>query len=615
MCRGNRLYYLHYIKNRQEIIENEEKSMEQDDPVRTPERRGFFISYTRSDQQWAEWIAMQLEQAGYTLFIQAWDFRPGSNFVAEMDKATKCAERTLLVLSPAYLVSDYAFTEWAVAFRHDPKGAQKQLLPVRIQPCEVEGLLGPVVYIDLVQLDEKQARERLLAGVHQERAKPATVAFPGPHISHESPTHIAFPGTVPTLWNIPYSRNPIFTGREQLLTHLADTLMTGGVVALTPPQVQAISGLGGIGKTQLAIEYAYRHRQDYQAIFWTRADTTDAVIDGYGEIAHLLQLPEQQSYNHLLVVKAVQEWFRTQTRWLLILDNVDDLTLARTYLPSTFGGHILLTTRAQSMGTLAEGIEVHTLDVGTGALLLLRRVGLLAADALSETALPSDLALASAITEEVGGLPLALDQAGAYIEETGCSLADYQHYYRRRRTALLKRRGGLSVDHPEPITTTWSLSFEKVEQVNFAAAELLRLCAFLHPDSIPEEIIIYGAAHLGPVLAPLVNDPLALNEAIALLRAYGLIRRDSMAKVLRVHRLVQAVLQDTMDDQVRRQWVERAVLMVNEALHYIDFSTWEHCHNSPEYSISHAQVSTIWIGPEGLHMSDAAAELLQFVSW
>ena len=111
------------------------------------ERTHFFISYTGKDRAWAEWIAMQLEEAGYHTIIQAWDIRPGSNFVAEMDDAATRAERTIAVLSPAYLASDYAFAEWAAAFRRDPKGKHGRVLPVRIQRCEVEGLLGPIGYI------------------------------------------------------------------------------------------------------------------------------------------------------------------------------------------------------------------------------------------------------------------------------------------------------------------------------------------------------------------------------------------------------------------------------------------------------------------------------------
>jgi TIR domain len=160
--------------------------------------KNFFISYTRANRQWAEWIAMELENADYTTIIQAWDILPGANFIAEMDEASKRAERTIPVLSTAYLKSDYAFAEWAVAFRNDPKGKQRKVLPVRIEECVVEGLLGPIVYIDLVDVltDEASARERLLTGVKQGRAKPASVAFPGAPKPSAPRTHTAtFPGT------------------------------------------------------------------------------------------------------------------------------------------------------------------------------------------------------------------------------------------------------------------------------------------------------------------------------------------------------------------------------------------------------------------------------------
>ena len=127
--------------------------------------------------------------------------------------------------------------------------------------------------------------------------------------------------------------------------------------------------------------------------------------------------------------------------------------------------------------------------------------------------------MARAICHELGGLPLALDQAGAYIEETGCSLAAYQRLLQRRRADLLAERRGLVDDHPQPVATTWSLSFAHVEQKNPAAADLLRLCAFLAPDAIPETIVTEGASHLGSQLASVSADAYLLNQAIEALRA------------------------------------------------------------------------------------------------
>ncbi len=135
----------------------------------------FFISYTQADKAMAEWIAWQLEAAGYSVVIQAWHFRPGQDFVQAMDEATKQADRTLAVLSPAYLRSQFAGAEWRAAFARDPSGARGLLLPVRVQPCQPEGLLGQIVYIDLVgAADKDEARQRLLAGVDRAARQPRT---------------------------------------------------------------------------------------------------------------------------------------------------------------------------------------------------------------------------------------------------------------------------------------------------------------------------------------------------------------------------------------------------------------------------------------------------------
>jgi len=140
--------------------------------------KNFFISYNKADLSWAEWIAWQLEEAGYTTVLQAWDFRPGSNFVLEMHDGTQ-AQRTVAVLSPDYLAALYTQPEWAAAFAQDPTGSRDTLLLIRVRECELTGLLSPIIYSDLVGLDASAAREKLLAGVRRERAKPTQPpAFP-----------------------------------------------------------------------------------------------------------------------------------------------------------------------------------------------------------------------------------------------------------------------------------------------------------------------------------------------------------------------------------------------------------------------------------------------------
>ncbi|BAU12271.1 kinesin light chain [Leptolyngbya sp. NIES-3755] len=143
-------------------------------------KEDFFISYNRHDRTWAEWIAWTLESAGYSVVIQAWDFRPGGNFVLEMQRAASEAERTLAVLSENYLNSQFTQPEWAKAFAQDPTGEARSLIPIRVGTCTLTGLFATIVYVDLVEIEEATARDLILQAVQKGRAKPdRPPQFPG----------------------------------------------------------------------------------------------------------------------------------------------------------------------------------------------------------------------------------------------------------------------------------------------------------------------------------------------------------------------------------------------------------------------------------------------------
>jgi tetratricopeptide (TPR) repeat protein len=402
------------------------------------------------------------------------------------------------------------------------------------------------------------------------------------------------------VWSIPYLRNGYFTGREEILAELHARFKANNATALS--QRHAMSGLGGIGKTQIAVEYAHRHSKDYQAVLWARAESHEALTSSYVEIAGLLDLPQKNEQDQTIIVQAVKRWLQDNDGWLLILDNADEPAIVREFLPTKCDGHILLTTRAQALGGLAQRIEVDTFTPELGALLLLRRATLIGATDAIEKATPEDREVAMQISKELGGLALALDQAGAYIEETQCSLSDYLKRYRTRRTAMLKRRGENAHDYPASVATTWSLSFEQVEKRSAAAADLLRLCAFLAPDAIPEEIVIKGASsYLGEHLQGVSEDEGLLDEAIAVLRAYSLIRRDPVEKTLSIHRLVQAVLRDAMTEDKTKLWTERTVLAVNKACPTVEFATWPQW----ERYLPHAQACAELVGQGDLMLLEA----------
>ena len=211
---------------------------------------------------------------------------------------------------------------------------------------------------------------------------------------------------------------------------------------------------------------------------------------------------------------------------------------------------------------------------------LLHRTKIVGLNASLDDASEYDITIAEEIWEAMAGLPLALDQAGAYILETGCGMANYLDLYQKRRGELLKRRGEHPSGHPELVTTTLSLSFQRIERKNKAAAELLRLCAFLSPDAIPEEVFVEGVEYLGSLLGPAVADPLAFNETIRDLLTYSLVRRNDTDKTLSIHRLAQAVIIDEMSEEIQLQWVERAIQVINLCYPREEAAPW---HTSQRY--------------------------------
>ena len=516
--------------------------------------KDFFISYTSADRHWAEWIAWQLEESGYTVAIQAWTFREGENFIAEIDRVLKETDRTLAVLSPRYFDSRYTRAEWTAAF---DKG---NLLPVRVADFEVEGLLRSLSYIDLVGKDEPASKEALLSRVKSEPRKPMMApSFPSTLTADRAVTkRPRFPGALPPIWNVPHQRNPNFVGRDDLLDRIRETLTSEKAAALT-----AIHGLGGVGKTQLAAEYAYRHTADYELVWWIKSEEPATLASDYAALAVALDLPQKHERDQSVIVAAVRAWLDHNAGWLLVFDNARKAQDVREYLPQNPAGHVLITSRDPSWGGVAKPFEVEVLLREDSIKFLLERTG------------QKDESAAGKLAEQLGDLPLALEQAGAYIETNSKPLAEYLSLFEKRRAELLRR--GQPVGYPDTVATTWEISFREVEDQSAAAGALLNLCAFLAPDDIPLPILRGGAKYLAVVLAGVVADEMLLDDAIAALRRYSLLERSEDS--LSVHRLVQIVACDRLSDDERKKCAEAAVRVVNAAFPQDsdDVRTWAVC--------------------------------------
>jgi tetratricopeptide (TPR) repeat protein len=488
----------------------------------------FFVSYNGADRSWAEWIAWHLEQAGYSTVLQAWDFRPGSNFVLGMQKAAAEAARTIAVLSPSYLAARFTQPEWAAAFVQDPTGEKGTLVPVCVRECELTGLWPAIVYIDLVGLAEDAARDALLAGIRHERRRPAA---PPPFPAVKPPR---FPGSLPPIWNVPHLRNRNFTGRDQLLDDLRTALSSGRPAALT----QAITGLGGVGKTQLAVEYAYRHATGYACVWWARAEEPATLAADYAALAVPLGLPEKDAADQRTTVEAVRLWLGRNPGWLLVLDNANDPREVRSYLPQGTAGHVLVTSRNPAWAGSAQPLPVAVLPREEAIAFLRKRTGC------------DDRDAANRLCDAVGDLPLALEQAGAYIESTGITVAEYLSRFESHARELLKTPP--STDYPASVATTWLVAFERLKKEAPGALELLNFLAFLAPDDIPRELV--------------PGDPMKLDQAVAGLRKYSLV--EVRGGAFAVHRLVQAVTRDRLANSEAKECAEAALQAVNGAFPY-----------------------------------------------
>lgn len=353
------------------------------------------------------------------------------------------------------------------------------------------------------------------------------------------------------------SHNDYFTGREAYLAQISQYFEAGESLPV------CISGLGGMGKTQLALAYAYRHynSKKYRAALWVNAAEEATIEASYRSIAEELDLPEQNEQKIRHVVGAVRRWLGEHTGWLLVMDNADDLYLARAYFPAIVQGHILLTTRSEIIDIRAQKVELEHMEPDEALFFLLLCSHKAHSKADLDDIDESTRAFGRQLVELVGRLPLALDQAGAFIRETSCSVEGYVALYEEIRYSLLERRGGrgsVHGDHPESVAVTFALCFKKAEQQHSMAAEILYFSAFLRPDAIPDELFLREPAS--------AHDRQQFEEGMAALRRYSLVKRSRSDNTYSIHRLVQAVLVDTMPPELIVEWKSEVIYDLDRTL-------------------------------------------------
>jgi tetratricopeptide (TPR) repeat protein len=347
------------------------------------------------------------------------------------------------------------------------------------------------------------------------------------------------PEDPPPVWgNVP-PRNPNFTGREELLDQLSKRLTAGGTTAVLPA---ALHGMGGIGKTQIATEYIYRHLSDYDVIWWLEAARQTQIRAGLTELARQLGVGGTGDANS--AVRAVREALRTgrpYRRWLLVFDAADSPDEVRSFFPTNGPGEVLITSRNPDWAGVSRPLELAVFK-REESIELLRKRG-------------PEIATADAdrLAEKLGDLPLAIEQAAAWRAVTGMPVREYLRLFDESVSEILDTSA--PPDYDVSVAAAWNVSFDELKTRNPAAHQMLHICAFLSPEPISRDLFTgVSRVSISPELDAALRDPIKLARAIRDINRYSLAKIDHGNNTIQLHRLVQLVLRNrVMAPQLQAQ--------------------------------------------------------------
>jgi tetratricopeptide (TPR) repeat protein len=339
---------------------------------------------------------------------------------------------------------------------------------------------------------------------------------------------------VPAIWGSVPPRNPNFTGRTELLHQLRERL-TAGTTAVLP---EALHGMGGVGKTQVVVQYVYLNASDYDVVWWIPAERPSQIASSMVELATKLRLPVNAEAAAVPAVKEALRVGNPYAKWLLVFDNADVPDDVRPYFPMGGPGHIVVTSRNPQWASVAKAVEVDVFRRDESQALLIRR-----APTLSNQE-SNDLA------HVLGDLPLAIEQAAAWLAETGMQAQEYLDLFEEKKIELMEMSP--PSDYQLPVAAAWNVSLDHLTRTRPAALRLLQMCAFLAPEPISRKLLSAGRRlQVSPELASALRDPIQLGRAIREINRYALARIDHAKNTVQMHRLVQAVLIERMTPEER----------------------------------------------------------------
>ena len=381
--------------------------------------------------------------------------------------------------------------------------------------------------------------------------------------------------TAPAIYFLPQTRNPYFSGRQRVLESLHKSL-----TAKHSERVQVISGDGGVGKTQLALEYAYR-LENYALAWWLHAADANALDSSFAALAE--QLGVGGSANNAGELRdAVCGELERRNDWLLIFDDAPDRESIRSYIPKKHG-HVLVTSRQSNWDGVGKSFCLRVLERPDAIEFLLKRSG--------RPFEPSAYTLCQAL----GDLPLALEQAGALIATAEITFADYLRRFEDHWAELLQS-GRSAGEYPDTVAMTWELACREVERLDLQTAALLKVLAYLAPSEITRSFLARAVTALPAPLSSHFSSPVLLESALQRLAQFSLVNGDERA--ISVHRLVASLTRDRLHDEERANWCEIALTTMEQVFRFRpeDTTTWVECAEALPHALivaGHAEKASI----------------------
>ncbi len=505
----------------------------------------FFISYTSTDRDWAHWIGKELEALCHTPHIHEWEVQGGDDIYAWMERRHDAADHVLCVVSDEYLKAPYSTLERNAALWKAVKNQSSFVLFVVVKPCRLPTLIDHIRRCELYGVPEDAARTRF-RDFMRVRATPQ-IAF--------------FPGEAFAVSNIPIRVPAHFMGRDHELAAIAAALNPPGPAdgrASQRGRIAALHGMRGVGKTTLAASYAERCRSDYRATWWIRAQSEESLRADLVALGVRLGWAGADDMEEPALAKVMERLRHEGEGILLVFDNAADASAVRPYLPKSGGCQVLVTSNAQAWRGLATPVEIRVWPTSVGADYLLTRTGQ-----------DSERAAAAALSEALGGLPLAHEQAAAYCERLERPLADYLKRFATAPARLLDDARDAPAEYHDrlTVTKTFALAIEEAAKLHAAVEPLIVHAALLAAEPIPLSLFEQARERLGAELAETLADD-GLDEAVSALRAFALVDRETIVDerdpsirtdTIRLHRLVRQVAFGRREGEARAQ-VQRALL-------------------------------------------------------